>query len=152
MQIQRCLMEGSIINRIKSRRGYLLGNEPKVGDGATYMAYSDRYPLTVIDRFRHVNQPRKNPKGDIYLKLQRDFAELVSGSMQSEGQGYKFSRNPNGQIYYVREVDVYEDGVLKGRIYEEVRKNEKGNFEIRNRKNRTPIVFEGRQAYYDPSF
>lgn len=130
----------------------MLGNEPKVGDGATYMAYSDRYPLTVIDRFRHVNQPRKNPKGDIYLKLQRDFAELVSGSMQSEGQGYKFSRNPNGQIYYVREVDVYEDGVLKGRIYEEVRKNEKGNFEIRNRKNRTPIVFEGRQAYYDPSF
>jgi len=145
-------MEGSIINRIKSKRGYLLGDEPKVDDGATYMAYSDRYPLTVIDRFRHINQPRKNPKGDIYLKLQRDFAELVSGSMQSEGQGYKFSRNPNGQIYYVREVDVYEDGVLKGRIYEEVRKNEKGNFEIRNRKNRTPIVFEGRQAYYDPSF
>ena len=41
-------MEGSVQNRLMSRKGYLLGNEPKVGDGATYMAYSDRYPYLLL--------------------------------------------------------------------------------------------------------
>tara|TARA_R100001082_G_scaffold1404_3_gene1222 strand:+ start:18023 stop:18445 length:423 start_codon:yes stop_codon:yes gene_type:complete len=140
-------MGGSVLNRLMSRKGYLLGNEPKVGDGATYMAYSDRYPLSVVADFKVGKKALSR-----ILKLQEDNAKLVSGSMLSEGQEYVYSENPDGAVYYVREVDVYEDGVLKGRVYEEVYKNEKGNYVLVNNKNKYPIVFGMKEKYRDPSF
>ena len=136
-------MEGSFQNRLMSGRGYLPGDEPQVGDGATYMAYSDRYPLSVVEEFK-VGKSRM-------LKLQEDSAKLVAGSMQSEGQKYVYSRNVDGRVYYVREKDVEVNGV-KGKVYEEVYKNENDNWVLANRDNKYPVVFGMKEKYYDPSF
>lgn len=135
--------EGSFQNRLMSGRGYLPGNEPQVGDGATYMAYSDRYPLSVVEEFK-VGKSRM-------LKLQEDNAKKVAGSLGWLSQKYVYSRNVDGRVYYVREKDIEIDGV-KGKVYEEVYKNENDNWVLVNRDNKYPIVFGMKEKYHDPSF
>ena len=61
---------------------------PKVGDGATLVVGSDRYPATVI---------RTTPKGTVWI--QEDDAVCLSGNAyNSESQDWACTPNPGGAI------------------------------------------------------
>ena len=78
-----CTQTGSLVNHIASRYKQ---ETPEVGMGATILAWTDRYPATVIE-----------VDGDI-IKIQEDNYERVDNNGMSESQDYKFTPNPNGAI------------------------------------------------------
>ncbi len=84
-------MHGNIMNRI--REGGFEGYDPKVGDGATYLMWSDRMPYTIIE-------VRRNKAGKVFqVTVQEDKATRTDKNGQSDcGQTYLFQPNPNGEI------------------------------------------------------
>lgn len=97
---------------------------PVVGMGATFVVGSDSYPYTIIE----VLSPKR-------IVIQKDDAELVEGSCNSEYQVYKYASNPEG---------------LRGIVT--LRKN--GMWvPLGEKKNRGSGFYIGtRRKYLDPSF
>lgn len=66
--------------------------KPIVGEGATYLSYTDRhaYTITAVD-----------PKGK-WFDMTRDKAERADSHGMSESQDYTFTTNPNAKPIRVR--------------------------------------------------
>ena len=102
---------------------------PEVGMGATVVAWTDRYPATVI-------AVRKNRKGEVVaVTLREDNAERTDNRGMCEWQDWAFSPNPDGRVYEFtrrRNGRFLEKGARKG-----------GSNAVR---------FGAREKYYDFSF
>lgn len=87
----------SVINHLHAR-GVIGQPEPEVGMGVTLLGWTDRNPGTIIEIFTI----GKN----LAVRVQRDDAKLVGGSMMSESQDYEFTPNPAaGTSVFMRETD-----------------------------------------------
>ena len=84
---------GSLVNHMYSR---MTKNhpEPKVGDGATILHWSDRSPATVIEVTA--------TKQGWVVAVQGDHAKRIDSNGMSEMQEYEYTPNPNGGISYFR--------------------------------------------------
>ena len=77
-------MVGNLHNRIMESSKQ---PEPKVGDGATILMYSDRHAGTVI------------LVGMNTIIVQEDHARRTDSNGMSDAQSYEYSRNPNGRVW-----------------------------------------------------
>ena len=62
----------------------------KIGDGCTEYVGSDRYPYSVVE----VVTARK-------VVIQKDFFEIIEGSIAEDRQIYEFKPNPHGQKFAI---------------------------------------------------
>lgn len=87
---------GSLINHLMSGGKNKI---PKVGDGATILGWTDRYPATVIE----VSADGKR------IVIQEDNAKRIDNNGMSESQQYEYSRNPNATkvVYTLRKDGRY---------------------------------------------
>lgn len=84
-------MQGSFTNWMM--RGQIEGYVPKVGDGATYLMYSDRRPFTIIG----IKYSKAGKVMSVTVKEDRAIRTDKNG--MSESQTYIFEPNPNGIEY-----------------------------------------------------
>lgn len=77
---------GSIINRTLESPPTRPLPEPKVGDGATVICYSDRHAATVVEITKNK------------IVVQHDIATRMDTNGRSEDQSYAYTRNPNGRL------------------------------------------------------
>jgi len=84
---------GSVINHLYSRmtKGQ---PEPKVGDGATILGWTDRHPATVIEVTA--------TKQGWVVAVQEDHAKRTDSNGMSEMQEYEYTPNPNGYVSHFR--------------------------------------------------
>lgn len=84
---------GSLVNHLYSRA--VKGQpEPEVGMGATLLAWTDRYPATIVA-----------VEGNI-ITVREDNSRRVDHNGMSETQDYEFTPNPDGyESNYRREKD-----------------------------------------------
>lgn len=116
---------GSLINSLYANSEST--QEPQVGDGVTYLHWSDRSPGTITGITRFKTGARKGEvKGII---VQGDEWERVSGSAHDGSLEVKFL------------VNLRKGGA-------EFKLNKKGRFE----RNGTALALGGRDYYYDPHF
>lgn len=120
---------GSLVNHVASRE---VAKLPEVGDGATLLGWSDRYPATVIEVF-------KKGKFD-YIVVQEDSATRIDDNGMSEVQDYEYTRNPNGRKETFR---VVEDR------FERVYRAESGRFK---KESGYGLWVGRRESYHDFSF
>ena len=107
---------------------------PAVGDGATFLLYSDRWAGTVVDVFT---------KGKTtYVRVQRDTSVRTDTNEFSELQSYSFSRNPSGLIATFKRDKA-------GRWVEVVMNPETGRY---NGGFSGSVKFGERDEYFDFSF
>ena len=113
---------GSLINHVMSLTAAPL---PKVGDGATILGWTDRYPATVIS----VSEKE--------IRVQEDFAYRTDKNGMSECQEYEYIPNPDGAITVVKRVG---------------RGKAKGEWRVNGLTGSNSVVFGYREKYYDFSF
>jgi hypothetical protein len=91
---------GSVINHLQSRmvRGQ---PEPKVGMGCTILAWTDRYPATIIGHSRQGVNPT-------VITVIEDKAERMDSNGMSESQSYYYSPDKYGKLWIFRQG---KDGV-----------------------------------------
>lgn len=113
---------------------------PVVGTGVTMCSGSDRYPGTIVDR-----------NGDNFIFVRADKAKRLDDNGASERQDYRYSRDPNGQLYTFRRG-------RNGKWYQVVQARNYGGWNDRPRNTfvkvphgRTLIVGV-RERYFDYSF
>lgn len=103
--------------------------EPVEGMGATVIAWTDRYPATIM-------AVRRNRKGEaVAVTLREDHAERTDNRGMSEWQDWAFSPNPDGQVFEFtrrRNGRFIQKGARKGQGY--------------------AVRFGTREKYYDFSF
>lgn len=133
---------GCINSRLAGHRCYKPEDEPKIGGDATYLAWSDKYPLTVINIV-------KEKKYDIVV-CQVDASTPAEGHDYFGEQKYTFKPNPNGRIYHVKSYDYIHPEAGKTKVYLEVRWNE--HTKRWNKVGGTNIAFGYKTKYEDPSF
>lgn len=123
---------GSVTNHLMSRM--TLGQpEPKVGMGATVLAWTDRYAATIIDV--------KSIRGKVYITVQTDEATLTSGNILSEDQEYTYRRNEYGYIHHF---------LMRNNKWQEMEFNaNSGRWRM---KSGYGLQIGYRQEYSDPSF
>lgn len=122
----------SLTNHVLSRA--VVGQpEPKVGMGATLLAWTDRYPATIIEV--------RTTKNCVYVTVQEDDATRTDKNGLSESQTYEFTPKPNGRKF------TFRSG--KNGMWQEMRKNDRG----------CRLICEGyglrigeREKYHDFSF
>lgn len=83
---------GSLINHVLS--GSTTGEPPYAGMPATLLAWSDRYPATVVE----VNNLKR------YIIVQEDDARRIDRNGLSEQQVYEYTPNPNGHRRIFRKM------------------------------------------------
>jgi hypothetical protein len=83
---------GSLINHVLSSR--TTGEPPYAGMPATLLAWSDRYPATVVE----VNNLKR------YIVVQEDDARRIDRNGLSEQQVYEYTPNPNGHRRIFRKM------------------------------------------------
>jgi len=85
---------GSLVNHVRSRM--TSGQpEPKVGDGATLLHWSDREAATVTKV-----EPQK--KGGWVIWVQEDDAKRTDSRGMCESQDYEYTPNPKGRVHFYR--------------------------------------------------
>lgn len=119
---------GSLVNHIYSRAA---ASTPMVGEGATLLSWTDRYPATVVEVFTH-------GKYD-YFVVQEDSATRVDDYGMSDAQSYEYSCNPQGRLSTFR---------VKNGGFEAVRQNENGRWV----KSYGSVAVGRREKYHDYSF
>lgn len=92
---------GSLINCLADNTP--VKADPKVGDGATVVAWSDRHAATVTD-------VRKTASGKLVVTVQADKATRTDGNGMSDSQSYSYEPDPNGRTYTFSQR---KDGVLR---------------------------------------
>lgn len=120
---------GSLVN-------YIYGNTPQVmpliGEAATMLGWSDRYPGTVVEVFK---------KGKFeYFVVQMDNAKRLDKNGFSESQEYEYSPNPKGAKYTFR---------VRNGVTEDVYLKENGRY-VKGSGRRVRIGT--REMYWDPCF
>lgn len=114
-------MSGSLINGLYANSNN--SKTPEVGDGVTFLYWSDRKPGTVVEVVRFKSGARKGEvKG---IKVQEDHVELISGSQHTGDEKYEITPDTNAPVltYNLRGgkyIQVGSDGmklVLGGRDY-----------------------------------
>jgi hypothetical protein len=145
----------SVVNHLHAR-GVIGQPEPTIGMGVTILGWSDRHPGTIVEIFTI----GKNTA----IRVQADDYKLVSGSTQSESQGYEFTPNPNGsKSVFMREADgtwhemthKVKDYIEKPRFKngEQIGVDHRPVLSARWSKTRGHGLRIGeRGAYYDPTF
>lgn len=88
---------GSLDNRLMETTKPV---EPKVGDGATVIMYSDRHAATIV----HVHESKKK------IEIQYDSPIRTDNNGMSDSQAYEYKRNPNGSL---KTVTLRKDGRWK---------------------------------------
>jgi len=83
---------GSFINYAMSGQPAEIAETINVGDPATVLAWTDRYPATVIEVRRG-----KRP----VIVIQEDKATRTDTNGMSESQTYQYERDPQGQTWEV---------------------------------------------------
>lgn len=116
---------GSLVNEVMSD---IQKSDPKIGDGATLLHWSDRTAATVVAIRRYMKGPKKGQLRE--LIIQEDEARLISGSEQDGSARYEYSANPDG-------------------IEHVLTKNRQGAWRT---KGGAYIHIGSRQQYRDPSF
>lgn len=83
---------GSLVNHLLSRS---VNGQPvaEVGMGATLLAWTDRYPATIIEV---LNEGKM-------VRVQEDSAVRVDVNGMSESQTYEFTANPAGRVVTFRQ-------------------------------------------------
>ena len=150
---------GLLNNRWASHRCYKEEHQPRVGMGATYYAWSDRYPLTVIE----VNKNWNNKGYDIIVcqrdneKVKKDENGKVIGDYYNGDLQYEYIQNPEGTKYYLRSYNYFSvdkdkspDGVWT-KVYLEVYYN-KMTERWNKKDDQINIGFGVKEAYTDPTF
>ena len=138
---------GSITNRLDSHRCYTKETEPTVGMDATYYAWSDRYPLTVVEVSKNWN----NKNYDIVV-CQQDKAtpDKDKGYDYFGNQVYKYERNLDGAKYYLKSFIYKHPQAGETKIYKSVRWNDQSKrWNVLGKSN---IGFGIKEKYCDPSF
>jgi hypothetical protein len=64
---------------------------PIVGMGATILAWTDRYPATIVEVFSAA------PGNALYITVQEDDAKRIDNNGMSEIQSYEYSANPKAR-------------------------------------------------------
>ena len=86
---------GSVFNHIYSRS--VIGEPaPYLGQGATILGWTDRYPCTVIEI------AYKRDGSLDYIVVQDDDAKRIDKNGMSEDQTYEYTRNQDGATRYYR--------------------------------------------------
>lgn len=83
-------LQGSIFNRLEERSTW---RAPVVGEGATELAYSDRYAYTVV---------RTSASGKTFWAVEDGATRTDEGGMTDSGQRYSYAPNPGGVEIEVR--------------------------------------------------
>jgi hypothetical protein len=127
---------GSIINHLHARS--VIGQpKPVVGMGVTLLGWTDRDAGTITK----VTEVAGSKKTTVYIEVVRDKSELISGSIASESQEYRFSPG-TGSAKTFRQA---HNG-----SWVEVRLNETtGRY---NKTNGMGLRIGERDKYHDPSF
>lgn len=115
---------GSLINHVMSTDR---AAEPKIGDGATELMWSDRHACTIVRVVRFKSGTRKGQISAIHV--QRDNAICTDGNGMSDAQHYRYERNLEAR------VDIF-------------RVNQRGKF----CRNSSQLLIGERCEYYDYSF
>lgn len=125
----------SLTNHIYSRMT-IGAPDPKVGDGATVLCWTDRHAATVTDVIPLADGKR------VLVIVQEDIATRADANGLSETQEYRFQRNHDGRTHtFRREVD--------GK-YREVRLNrESGRYVLTDGGG---LIVGRRDHYHDFSF
>jgi hypothetical protein len=122
----------SLVNHIQSRA--TIGQPvPEVGMGATILAWTDRYPATIVEV--------QVIKGRTYVTVQEDRAKMISGDYYNPGE-YEYTRNPEASFQTWRTNDK---GFWEGTYF-----NPKTKRWVKNPGNGLRIG--DRDKYHDPSF
>jgi len=84
---------GSLFNYLQAGSAQ---REPQVGDGATYLGWSDRNAYTIVEIICYKSGEQK---GQIKaVKVTRDIAKRTDGHGMSDSQGYEYTTNPNAPV------------------------------------------------------
>lgn len=119
---------GSLINHMMSMGD---SKEPKIGDGATILSWTDRHPATVVsfDKKRSI------------VGITRDDYRRIDNNGMSECQEYEYTSNPDGPIEYYKKD---KNGSWSGVFF---------NSETKRWNKRGGIIIIGRRdRYHDFSF
>jgi hypothetical protein len=84
---------GSLLNFLQADS---LQREPKVGDGATYLAWSDRYAYTIVDVIYYQSGEQKGQIKAVVAT--KDVATRTDANGMSDSQSYEYSTNPNAKL------------------------------------------------------
>lgn len=123
---------GSITNHVLSRA--TIGQPvPEVGMGATILAWTDRYPATIVEV--------QVIKGRTYVIVQEDDAKMISGDYYNPGE-YEFTRNPRASFQAWRST---KDGFWEGTVFNVRTKRW-------NKSEGNGLRIGDRDKYIDPSF
>lgn len=122
---------GSLINHLASRGSYTL---PYVGCPVTMLAWTDRYPGTIVRMF-------KIGKADAF-EVREDKWKRTDTNGFSENQTYDFERDPNGSVVYYK--------MFKGKWREVKKSPETGRFGLCS--GGLGIYIGRREKYDDPTF
>lgn len=117
---------GSFINNLLSDSS----KEPEVGDGVTFLHWSDRDPGTLVEIKRFKSGARK---GEIsQVGVQADHWEIVSGGEHNGSATYEYSRNPEAPVVWFK-------------------RNNKGQW-VKPGNRSGGLSIGRRERYYDPHF
>jgi hypothetical protein len=120
-------MYGNVINRLQEEAQQ---REPQIGDGATYLAWSDRYAYTIVDVIKFVTGSRKGEVKAVVVT--RDIAKRADTNGMSDSQSWTYETNPDAK----REVYT---------------KRKSGRF-IKQGEDYGTLAIGYRNAYHDFSF
>jgi hypothetical protein len=83
-------LAGSLFNRLEERQSWRM---PTPGEGATELAYSDRYAYTVT---------RTTPSGKTFWAKEDSATRTDKNGMTDSGQAYTYKPNPDAEEVEVR--------------------------------------------------
>jgi hypothetical protein len=136
--MMQTLKTGSIINQYTNNTQLCCFDAVQIGTPATILAWTDRIPGTVINKFF---------KGNVCIvEIQEDVATRIDNNGISEIQQYTFSRNPRGKIF------IFKSCFKKYSYYwVEIEKNTKTN-RFNLCKHGYALYLGHREKYHDFSF
>jgi hypothetical protein len=102
---------GSLFNLLQAESAQ---REPQIGDGATYLAWSDRYAYTIVDVIHYVSGKQKGEVKAVVAT--RDIAKRTDSNGMSDSQGYEYTTNPDAtrQTYTKRKDGKF---ILQGNTH-----------------------------------
>lgn len=121
---------GSLCNAMMETTSYL---EPVPGMGATILAWTDRYPATVLE----FDAKRK------VVTLLEDKAHAIGQVAFTEDQRWSYEFDPKGAVYKFR----YKDGRWRG-----MQRNFDGRWVLCPKGQGHGLSLGEREKYYDPCF
>ena len=85
------MQHGSLINTITGS-----STEPEVGMGATFLMWSDRHAMTIVEVIRFKSGARAGQVRTV--RAQQDIARRTDSNGMSDSQTYEFTRDFSGTV------------------------------------------------------